>query len=794
MIVAADIVGSPMLCRLNIMSLDQTTAQFRASVVRQGSISYNFNIILKPDGYHGLAELTFYLEHTNFDHLPLDFTSPDIHETTLNLKTLTLNTTANYLLLPKTHLQKGRNKLSVRYTNKFDIDRRGCMTFEVDGQQYIYTKFEPYGAHKVFPCFDQPDLKARMKIAVVAPNGWTSLSNQPASVAQQFNAKVFGAHSDLLHATSAPIMETFLAQAASNTHMTLFDYTEPLSTYLYVFASGPYGRIDAPAGVGTVPMSLYCAHSSYAMMDAYSTFIFDVVSQAMTFFEIFFNKKYPFSKYDQIFVRDFQSSAMENAGLVAFREERFLISYSTEDDYFNFANTMVHELSHHWFGNLVTMKWWDDLWLNESFADFIASFALDRINSSLIHPLQPSGMYFRDRKSWGYDEDERNNATHPIRAQVQDTDVAVSIFDGITYAKGAATLKQLMLLVGETGFSKGLQSYIDRFKWSNATISDLLQDLAPYFPAEVTIENWMHTWLESSSLNVFETVWDPKDLSTTATLSLRQYLFSPDYTTLRWHKLQVAFYNANADVIKIETVLVPPSDTPFEITYDGSQKVKAILVNYNDQSFIENYLDPVSLDFFLKNIEKIDEDLPRSLIWFNLAQLNKQGLMRVDDYVAFLSQKLFDEPQTFVVNQLLTGLLAFISGYLSADEGAAQSTIIFEAIYQRLKDETLTDTDRLQVLYKNYVKYALTDQQVLKLKDWILGDDPALAGRTINDNNLPWEIVKKVFSVSDSALSKEQKDAVFNAVKAKDNTARAVAARQVCDIILCSKEDFDAIF
>lgn len=183
-----------------------------------------------------------------------------------------------------------------------------------------------------------------------------------------------------------------------------------------------------------------------------------------------------------MFVRDFQSLAMENAGMVTFREEAFLLDYSTEDDYYEFASTLVHELSHHWFGNWVTMKWWDDLWLNESFADFIADFALRKINDSLLHKLQPSGMYFRDRKAWGYQEDERNSATHPIRAKVADTDVAVSIFDGITYSKGAGSLKQLMFLVGEENFKKAIQKYIDRFRQSNATIDDLLNDLKDYFP------------------------------------------------------------------------------------------------------------------------------------------------------------------------------------------------------------------------------------------------------------------------------------------------------------------------
>ena len=209
----------------------------------------------------------------------------------------------------------------------------------------------------------------------------------------------------------------------------------------------------------------------------------------------------------------------------------------------------MHELSHHWFGNLVTMKWWDDLWLNESFADFIAQFALNKINTSLIHKLSPPAMYFRDRKAWGYQDDERNGSTHPIRGEVRDTDVASSIFDGITYAKGAGVIKQLVFLVGEANFSRGLQSYFDRFKWSNATITDFLEDMTPYFPAQINVQEWMTSWLETSSLNIFESIWDPEDLASTATLRLYQSPFSTTYPTLRWHKLQIAFFNANGVIV-----------------------------------------------------------------------------------------------------------------------------------------------------------------------------------------------------------------------------------------------------
>lgn len=195
----------------------------------------------------------------------------------------------------------------------------------------------------------------------------------------------------------------------------------------------------------------------------------------MKFYEKFFGVKYPFSKYDQAWVREFKSTAMENAAIVIFNEQRAMPRNPTQTEYFSLGNTVSHELSHHWFGNFVTMNWWDDVWLNESFADFISHYCLETIKDDLQVVKFPSSLaVFRDRKAWGYDDDECTQYTHAIRGVVANTAVASSIFDGITYAKGASTMKQLLYIVGKDNFSTALKNYFSRFAWSNATLFDLL--------------------------------------------------------------------------------------------------------------------------------------------------------------------------------------------------------------------------------------------------------------------------------------------------------------------------------
>lgn len=207
------------------MSLDQATAIERSSLLRPGSVSYNYSIILMASQYYGLAELTFYLERIDLEQLKLDFTAYDIQNIVVNTVHINVDTTPNFLLLPKACLQKGRNKVSVMYTNKYDKDRKGCITFNDKGKQYVYTDFEPYSAHRVFPCFDQPNIKCPMKIAIVSPSDWTAISNQPALSSSALDQTKFKKHANFSHSASNDLLESFLSRAEDDSIMTLFDYT-----------------------------------------------------------------------------------------------------------------------------------------------------------------------------------------------------------------------------------------------------------------------------------------------------------------------------------------------------------------------------------------------------------------------------------------------------------------------------------------------------------------------------------------------------------------------------------------
>lgn len=275
--------------------------------------------------------------------------------------------------------------------------------------------------------------------------------------------------------------------------MTIFPATKLLPTYLFCYVAGEYLelKLEENRTYNGIPMSLYCIESLFEYMKELAPFIFEITIESMRFFESFFGYKFAFNKYDQIFAHEYKWGAMENAGIVTFNDLYIFKEKVSTERKLALANTISHELAHHWFGNLVTMKWWDDLWLNESFADFISHFCLEKIKGNVTTLKYESSMAsFLQRKGWGYHEDMMIT-THPIRGAVANTSVADSIFDGITYSKGAATMKQLLFLMKEDNFSKALSEYFHKYEWSNATIGDFLEYMQKHFAInEFTLTQW----------------------------------------------------------------------------------------------------------------------------------------------------------------------------------------------------------------------------------------------------------------------------------------------------------------
>jgi aminopeptidase N len=385
----------------------------------------------------------------------------------------------------------------------------------VDNEVYLYSQGETAFIRNMYPCFDQPDLKATFAISAIAPAHWQVISNNPVKTVTETAGK------KKWEFTTTPVM----------------------STYITALVAGPYSFVsDEYKGKKTIPMSIYCRKSLFEHLDADEVFL--ITKQGFAYFEEVFGLAYPFDKYDQIAVVDFNWGAMENAGAVTFREDLLVFrSKVTERMYNARANTILHEMAHMWFGDMVTMKWWDDLWLNESFAEWTSYLALVEATK-----FKNSWVGFNaERKNWAYRQDQLSS-THPIASDMVDIDTVKANFDGITYAKGASVLHQLVAHVGRDNFIKGLQKYFAKHAFRNTTLQDLLSELEATSGRDLT--PWVSTWLQTAGVNTLRPVVEINGGTYAAISVLQEPPMIPEGSQeLRPHRMAVGLYDLKDGVL-----------------------------------------------------------------------------------------------------------------------------------------------------------------------------------------------------------------------------------------------------
>ncbi|MBI4872612.1 MAG: aminopeptidase N, partial [Candidatus Riflebacteria bacterium] len=389
--------------------LTETEARARAAQVSDVSEDVTLTFTAGSRSFGGAAVLRFRLAGTG-SALRLDFKGPAPKRLSVNGANLELpDHDGNRLLLPAAALRIGPNVVEVGYENPYDTSGVGvCHIVDpADGREYVYTDFEPFNAHRLLPCFDQPDLKARFRVTIEAPADWVAVANGP---------------------------ESARAPASGGAVAHRFEPTPSLSTYLLFVGAGPYAVFSDPHCA--VPSRLFARQSMKGHVDTRE--LFELIRHGLDFYREYFGMAYPFAKYDQLFLPEFNTSAMENPGAVTFNE-RFLFRHApTTKERMERAEIVLHEMAHMWFGNLVTMRWWDGLWLNESFATYVGNLALARATRY----KDAFEEFLTVQKSEAYRKDQLPT-THPVAGTVADTNAAFDSFDDITYGKGASLLKQL---------------------------------------------------------------------------------------------------------------------------------------------------------------------------------------------------------------------------------------------------------------------------------------------------------------------------------------------------------------
>ncbi|OKK07846.1 aminopeptidase [Streptomyces sp. CB03234] len=465
-----------------------------------------------------------------------------------------------------------------------------------DGEVYLYTQYEPADARRVFANFEQPDLKAPYRFEVIAPEGWTVWSNG--------------------------------AEESREGGVWRFAETAPISTYITCVVAGPYHCVTDTYRRGEleIPLGAMCRKSLAKHFDADDVFL--VTKQGFDFFHDNFDYPYPFGKYDQAFVPEYNLGAMENPGMVTFREEYIYRGKVTQAAYERRANVILHEMAHMWFGDLVTMKWWDDLWLKESFADFMGSFSLaeaTRFTNSWV-------TFANNRKAWAYRADQLPS-THPITADIRDLEDAKLNFDGITYAKGAAVLKQLVAYAGREAFLEGARRYFKRHAYGNTRLGDLLSVLEETSGRDM--KAWSRSWLETSGVNALTPVvtYDV-DGGRVAELVVEQEGGEP-----RPHRAAVGLYRLSDDgelvrYARAEVDVTGARTVVAELA--GRERPALVLVNDDDLTYCKVRFDEASLATLRAHLGDLRDPLARALCWSALWNLTRDALMPARDFVGLV--------------------------------------------------------------------------------------------------------------------------------------------------------------
>jgi aminopeptidase N len=498
-------------------------------------------------------------------------------------------------------------------------------TDPVDGTVYAHTHLEPFGAHRVFACFDQPDLKAPYDFTVVAPAGWQVVANSKPTSTEHLDGR----------------------------DAWTFGTTRPIPAYITAVCAGEFHVVRDRHR--DIELGLLCRRSLAEHMDADE--LFAITKAGFDFFERAFGYPYMFDgKYDQVFIPESNSGAMENAGCVTFNDIYLFRSRYTDAAYERRAETILHEMAHMWFGDLVTMRWWDDLWLNESFASYMAVFA----EVGATRWTDAWTTFADTEKTWATRQDQLPT-THPIVADVPTVEAVHLNFDGISYAKGAAVLKQLVAWVGEERFLEGIKVYVRRHEYGNADLDEFLAALEEGSGRD--LQAWSKEWLESAGVNTLRAAVEARD-GTFSSFALLQQAH-PDWPTLRSHRLGIGLYDASSGGLtlrrRVELDAVGERTEVPELV--GERVPDLVLINDGDLTFAKIRLDERSLRTVVERLGDLGDSLARALCWTAAWDMTRDGEMPARDYLRLVTGNIGNETKVSTVQSLLAQASAAVNLY-----------------------------------------------------------------------------------------------------------------------------------
>ncbi|MFZ8925854.1 MAG: aminopeptidase N, partial [Candidatus Nanopelagicales bacterium] len=603
----------------------------------------------------------------------------------------------------------------------------------VDDEVYLYTQFESADARRMYACFEQPDLKAPFQLHVRAPQHWVVVSNAP---------------------------DPTEVDLGDGTTRWDFPATPPISTYITALVAGPYYSVhDVYEGpYGSYPLRIFCRNSLAEFLDPDDIFL--LTKQGFAFFEEEFGVPYPFVKYDQLFVPEFNAGAMENAACVTFLEDMVFRSRVTDAAYEQRANTILHEMAHMWFGDLVTMKWWDDLWLNESFAEWAAHHA----NVNATRYTDAWTTFSNQRKAWAYRQDQLPS-THPIAADMVDLDAVRVNFDGITYAKGASALRQLVAWVGEDNFRTGINAYFTKHAWGNTELADLLSELEASSGRDLS--GWTAEWLQTSGVNLMRPDITVADDGTYAAVTIVQEppaMPEGVAPTLRSHRMALGLYDlvdgrlVRRDRIELD-VVGERTDVP---QLAGAAQPDLLLLNDDDLTFTKVRLDDRSWRTAVAHLGDVVDSMPRALIWGAAWDMVRDGEVPTGEYVDLVIAGLGQESDIGVVQQTLRQVKTAVDLFATPQHRPAYVQRLADTLGSLMR-AAAPGSDHQLAFARAFTSLA-TSPADLDTVAGLLDGSVTLDGLAV-DTDLRWSLLQRL-----AATGRAELDAI-EAELARDDTA-----------------------
>ena len=687
-------------------NLTRDEARSRASFL--STDSYEIRLDLTTDERTFLTETTIHFSSASAQATFVDLIAESVEEIELNGELLADPASRfDGARVRLSELSEGENTVRILATGRYMNTGEGLHRFvdPVDGEVYLYSQFEVSDARRMFACFEQPDLKATYQLTVTAPSHWRVISVSPTPA-------------------STPAGQGIATWA--------FEPTERISTYLFALIAGNYqggiGEITTRDG-RTIPMGVFARASLAEHVDAQN--VIDVTKAGIDFYEEAFDQDFPFRKYDQIFVPEYNMGAMENPGAITYVEAYVFRSEVSDATRERRDLTILHELAHMWFGDLVTMRWWDDLWLNESFAEYASTLA----SAEVTRWSDAWTTFALSEKGWAYQQDQLPS-THPIVADMIDFEAVETNFDGITYAKGASVLRQLVAYVGREEFLAGVRAYFAKHAWGNTELTDLLVELEATSGRDLS--SWAQLWLQRAGVNTLRPVIERDGAGIVTRFAIAQTA-PAEHQTLRPHRLQVGGFSLKDGALtRTESVELDVDGELTEVPELVGRRADLWLLNDGDLTYSKVRLDEESLAVAMEHLRTLDDSLARTLLWSAAWDMVRDGELPSRRYQQLVLANLTGEDSSSVARTLLQQLETVAGPYAAVDQREARTEDAATAVWE-LTTAAEAGSDAQLQLVEAFARLARSGDH-RHILEGLLGGTVTLPGRTI-DTDLRWKLV-----------------------------------------------------